>query len=124
RHGRDLRHDKSGGGMPEAAQGMVMVPPIGAGARSLPHGAGSAFADAARQRACSPRPVSALISADRTLGGVGQTSRRPMARTASATPNGDAAGRYSTIAMWPVRRGTIGFDPLGQIPRSRELPAG
>jgi hypothetical protein len=25
RHGRDLRHDKSGGGMPEAAQGMVMV---------------------------------------------------------------------------------------------------
>ena len=25
RHGRDLRHDKSGGGMPEAAQRMVMV---------------------------------------------------------------------------------------------------
>ena len=33
-------------------------------------------------------------------------------------------GRRSTIAMWPVRRGTIGFDPLGSIPRSRELPAG
>jgi len=25
----------------------------------------------------------------------------------------DAAGRRSIVEMWPVRRGTIGFDPLG-----------
>jgi hypothetical protein len=54
-----------------------------------------------------------VISADPTLGGVGQTSRKQSARTASATPNGDAAGRRLTIAVWPARRGTIGFDPLG-----------